>query len=1279
MNKSYKGFRLGDYVRRKGKIGRIVFIDVTTDPATVTVRMNGSKGHDVGTEFHLIEKVSELELHLENNGKTNQVLNKWKIKIYGNNDIDQSKKDIIKYYNRDKFCFQYLLYKKCDMQNLRKCNCQHKEYINDMIKNGLIQRSLVLLNYLDWYYNKINNPTFNSYLSTINDYVQDIFRNMANETKQFGNWPKSINYYLEVIKGCEDVNMIRSIECHFLFATILKRHGLLQHAVYHFYQALSQSQLNKNCQNNKNISKSNLVYEKNIGYLLELGHCLYLQDCTQNKWLCQQIYNQIINIKCLGNSSKVRNIRNIARMSINQLPIKQKKQTTKQGTAEDVFAFVLHILHENITDIKNYVSESPQYYSIFNLLAMMNVDENQCKNYLQQMGTLDNVTLNHIHNQNLCLQWCLFGTCDDIEFNFLKCGGNHGVSDGESNTIENLIDNKQFDQAWNLCKYFEDSISNKLNKINKDLSILIRIESQLYEYFGDIYNYHNGSRSDRDYKISQYCYCKSINLYCNNNKCIIKLAKLMNNHFKNHFQSISLFDFILNNNYKSKSIDPNVYFEYAMVLRDNGQIDKSIKNFEMALEVNNSSKSNNDYHNADISVSVYVELGFTYYSKGNDFYPTSIKYYNKAIDKCFNKNDPVCTQSRQMIQKMTRGDNNNHQNNSNSESDCKQFEQENGSAGWGQHKKFDANSSGNVFGINNNNLNFQSDCYTNLRAKWQPQRPFRINTQSRTWLRLRASLKKMEARSCFTFDVPLSLPSNWQLLMNQLKSQGYNDETMIKYKIQIYNGNLEKIVKYYEYDEFCHRLAVTGRNFEDTCHCSCKHNLSINNLISSNNATVKSIKQALFLVEYMFYIYDSNIIDDRLKQNYRETYHKTFGKLDFLVAALYHMFGEIIVILAQNRHDFLIGCQSFMKGYEFQPYCGLRHKLHARVLDDGINDWDTAQFFYERAIECQQGSPYTHYSYGLALIARNIVDKAVEVFAKAIQCKENNQKNNPNAGDYGAIVSYYFNYGFVLFRKGPESYPQSIEAYEKGLSLHDAGIGRTGRKFVAAAKRKLEEMKRPRELQLSQDVRTWNVNVKNIHNIDNTIRMNQQFVDNKNNRKPLNNGGRINSKQNGQDRIMTPQDEFDRFWSKLSFGNGIKPRYYQMFVKYKLIDIRKLWNQYDQLPNILLNQIGMNSIHLKYFMRQCMNIKVRHLEFDDWFKYWSEVSNVRKEKYLQVLIDNGIYSFESLRFYIESPRTLEHILENNCTAYEKGDANIILDDLQNFVYSQIGRNAITYN
>ena len=139
------------------------------------------------------------------------------------------------------------------------------------------------------------------------------------------------------------------------------------------------------------------------------------------------------------------------------------------------------------------------------------------------------------------------------------------------------------------------------------------------------------------------------------------------------------------------------------------------------------------------------------------------------------------------------------------------------------------------------------------------------------------------------------------------------------------------------------------------------------------------------------------------------------------------------------------------------------------------------------------------------------------------------------------------------------------------------------------------------------------------------------------------------------------QIEFERFWSELTFSKNCKRKYHTMFVKYKLNDIRKLWNEYDKLPNILSNQIGMNCIHLKYFIKQCWNLKVRYLEFEDWFNYLPLLNNEKNEEYLQVLINNAIYSFESFRFYIQSVAKLEKVLSTNCDCYQHEDATIIVE------------------
>ena len=1219
MHQSYQGFKVGDRVRRKGKLVTIVSIDDKIEPASLTVCTDGPDSHEIETEFHLIEKISELELHLQKNGKNNQELNKWKIKIYGNNqlnnvNIETSKTNIINHYDHDLFCYQYLLFKKCN--NQENCQDEHKEYINDMLTNGLIERSMVLLNYLEWYYSKNKNSL---YKIKVDRCIRDVFKDMASESKQFGNWPNSIDCYLNAIKGCEQVAVDRCIECHFLFGKILKYHGLLDQAIYHYYQALIQC--HKNLQNKQN-ENGTFVNENNMEYLLQFVHCLYLQDCNQHdrRLLCLQIYEKIFNLEYKSvdkNSPKMRTILNITKLSINEIKskIRHNNQSNKHNGRSDedyIVTFILDLLHEKTNTMNNLkLLSSPEYYSMFNLLAKMNVDVNKCKHYLMQMGSLDDSLINRIHCDNLCVWWSIFGKCNDIEFNFVQCSGNHS----NSNMIASLIDNKQFDQAWNLCKYFEDSISNKLNKINKDLSILIRIESQLYEYFGDIYNYHNGSRSDRDYKISQYCYCKSINLYCNNNKCIIKLAKLMNNHFKNHFQSISLFDFILNNNYKSKSIDPSVYFEYAMVLKDSGQIDKSVKQLE------------------------------------------------KAIDHA-NHNDTLIAHCKEVIDRIKTSTINDKEFKDESKQNCE-----------------------------SNNYNLESGWYPDLRSRWRLENPWQINERSRKWIHLRDEIRNME--SSLTFKFPLSLPPNWQSLIDKLKSRGYKDETLMKYKIQLYNGDFDRIVKHFEKDEFCHRLATTGGGDINRCNqCEMEHNLSIAYLIANKNTSIKSIRQALFLVEYMFYSYTKN-------QNYdNPKIERNF------IAGLYDNFGDIVLILAQNNEHYKIACQCFMKRYDYCPNYSQRHITHAKTLDWGLQDWNTAMCFYEKAIQWSPMSAYSHFTYGMAALEHRMLDKAGDMFAKAIKLKHGNRQRNLHSSNFDAIVGYYMNYGYVMYLKGKQFYKQSIKLYEKALKLHNSGVGPASGNQLDKTKYLIDKMKKElkrsgeydecdsnrdgdnKNDEISADCRRNKAshanggfnsstrpkidsNYNEAKNKHKNVNINTNGSKSKNtghgysNKKGMTKNQQNQNKHNYKPKKSIPKFrcEFDRFWSKLSFGNSIKARYYQMFVKNKMNDIQKLLNQYDQLSSILANQIGMNLIHSKYFLKQCSVLNIKYLEFKDWFHHWPQLNEVTKQEYLQVLLDNKIYTFESFRFYVDSPVTLEKILVSNCNQYQQGDANIIFDSV----------------
>ena len=227
-------------------------------------------------------------------GFTDRVLNGWKLKLYGN--VDES----VKYYESDSFCFEYFVF------GCNCCNCKikdkHKYTATQLLANGDVDKCIVMLEYLEWYFEtKFDNLTLtyvDEYKCKIYEYLGDSYKNLhcgskcnVNDnyiqsskyySKSFelsknknirclikhaklldyylNNWTQSMRYFLQAIKiisEINDKNMV--VETHFSFAKSLKDHGMFNESMYHYIECIK---------NDVNINLNNLIYFEQLSYCM---------------------------------------------------------------------------------------------------------------------------------------------------------------------------------------------------------------------------------------------------------------------------------------------------------------------------------------------------------------------------------------------------------------------------------------------------------------------------------------------------------------------------------------------------------------------------------------------------------------------------------------------------------------------------------------------------------------------------------------------------------------------------------------------------------------------------------------------------------------------------------------------------------------------------------------------------------------------------------------------------------------------------------------------------
>ena len=58
---------------------------------------------------------------------------------------------------------------------------------------------------------------------------------------------------------------------------------------------------------------------------------------------------------------------------------------------------------------------------------------------------------------------------------------------------------------------------------------------------------------------------------------------------------------------------------------------------------------------------------------------------------------------------------------------------------------------------------------------------------------------------------------------NQLICNGYDNEELNKWKIELYNSDYHTITKYYDIDQFCHEYCIFQKCNKKEKICDCQH------------------------------------------------------------------------------------------------------------------------------------------------------------------------------------------------------------------------------------------------------------------------------------------------------------------------------------------------------------------------------------------------------------------------------------------------------------------------
>lgn len=274
------------------------------------------------------------------------------------------------------------------------------------------------------------------------------------------------------------------------------------------------------------------------------------------------------------------------------------------------------------------------------------------------------------------------------------------------------------------------------------------------------------------------------------------------------------------------------------------------------------------------------------------------------------------------------------------------------------------------------------------------------------------SLVKPRANKIVSINVGLQ-PPNFNLLMNQLQNEHSKYDTVLnKFKLQLYNYNMDNVVLYYDKDIFCHIYCVIG---ECQHKYKCKKLLSIPILLRILSKGVKHmfLKQIILLLNYLIYQYDSNV---GLVQGISDNMYVYF------VAKLHEYIGDLHRILAHNNDDLMISNIHYYHSFALRPSNRRRNIVHAKILNQGLNRNKEAMYLFDCAIKdtSQEQLSYAYYCKAMALGHDNQYVDAIENFERAIVLKP----SNPRYFDECALMYYRNNHKLT-----------SLQMYYKGLCL----------------------------------------------------------------------------------------------------------------------------------------------------------------------------------------------------------------------------------------------------
>ena len=186
----------------------------------------------------------------------------------------------------------------------------------------------------------------------------------------------------------------------------------------------------------------------------------------------------------------------------------------------------------------------------------------------------------------------------------------------------------------------------------------------------------------------------------------------------------------------------------------------------------------------------------------------------------------------------------------------------------------------------------------------------------------------------------------------QMRKMGYNDHLMNKFKLILYNGNVNDAIKFYKSDRFCHLYCIDGTsakygcniNQKDEKNCELDHSFDLRDLIFNQF----NYSFAKILCLYLIYLNKFNN-NSKLFSNY--------------ATVLFHDDQKDNSVVLQSEKNYL-------KAIELDDKNHIAHCNYALLLETKLNKNDKAEYHYKKSLDLNPYDSIKNYNFGCFLYSK---------------------------------------------------------------------------------------------------------------------------------------------------------------------------------------------------------------------------------------------------------------------------------------------------------------------